>query len=67
MIGTAHDELDGTILLPILLKADLSQGSSAPVIFSTLGAVVVVIAYDIVKRFFPHGWHTRLWRFEHIY
>ena len=64
---TACALLGTAILLPILLKADLSQGSSAPVIFSTLGAVVVVIAYDIVKWFFPRGWHARLWRFEHIY
>lgn len=55
------------ILFPVLLKADLSQGSSVPVIFSTLSAVVVVIAYDVAKWFFPRGWHIRLWRFEHIY
>jgi uncharacterized membrane protein len=64
---TASALLGTAILLPILLKADLSQGSSAPVIFSTLGAVIVVIVYDIAKWFFPRGWHARLWRFEHIY
>lgn len=64
---TACAVLGTAILLPVLLKADLSQGSSAPVIFSTSGAVIVVIAYDIAKWFFPQGWHARLWRFEHIY
>ncbi len=64
---TACALLATAVLLPILLKADLGQGSSAPVIFSTLGAVVVVIAYDSAKWFFPKGWHAHLWRFEHIY
>jgi uncharacterized membrane protein len=64
---TAGALLGTGVLLPVLLKADLGLGSSAPVIFSTLGAVLVVIAYDIAKWFFPRGWHARLWRFEHIY
>ena len=58
----------GTVLLvPVLLQADLGNGSSAPVIFSTLAAVVVVMAYDVAKWFFPRHWHARLWRYEHIY
>ena len=58
----------GTVLLvPVLLRADLGNGSSAPVIFSTLAAVVVVMAYDVAKWFFPRHWHARLWRYEHIY
>jgi uncharacterized membrane protein len=64
---TACALLGTVLLIPVLLKADLGQGSSAPVIFSTLGAVVVVLAYDIGKWFFPRHWHARLWRFEHIY
>ena len=64
---TACTLLATAILLPILLRADLGQGSSAPVIFSTLGAVLIVIAYDSAKWFFSKRWHARLWRFEHIY
>ncbi|OYT90327.1 MAG: hypothetical protein CFE43_18925 [Burkholderiales bacterium PBB3] len=60
--------LIGTVLLvPVLLRADLGQGSSAPIIWSTLGAVGVVMVYDMAKWFFPRRWHARLWRYEHIY
>ena len=58
----------GTVLLvPVLMKTDLTNGSSMPVIFSTLGAVVVIMLYDTAKWFFPRRWHARLWRYEHTY
>ena len=64
---TAGALLGTVLLVPVLLQADLSHGSSAPVIWSTLGAVGVVMAYDMAKWFFPHPWHARVWRYEHMY
>lgn len=64
---TLSAALAGAALVPVLLRADLGQGSSPPVIFSTLGAVAVVIVYDTAKWFFPRRWHARTWRYEHIY
>ena len=64
---TASALVGTLVLVPVLLRADFSHGSSPPVLFSTLGAVVVVIVYDIAKWFFPRRWHARLWRYEHIY
>ncbi|OYU46634.1 MAG: hypothetical protein CFE44_01125 [Burkholderiales bacterium PBB4] len=60
MAGTA-------ILVPVLTKADTGQGSSAPVVFATLGAVAVIILFDIAKWYFPRRWHAKLWRYEHMY
>ena len=55
------------LLIPVLLQAELGQGSSVPVIVSTLAAVALVIFFDIAKWFFPRHWHARTWRYEHIY
>ena len=54
-------------LVPILLQAKHGQGSSAPVVLSTLAALAVIIVYDIAKWRFPRHWHAHLWRYEHIY
>jgi uncharacterized membrane protein len=52
-------------LVPVLLSA---PRSSAPtVIYSSLAALVVMLAYDTARWRFPRPWHATLWRYEHIY
>jgi len=42
-------------------------GASASVLYSTLGAVACLLAYDAARWLFPRRWHAVLWRYEHIY
>lgn len=52
-------------LVPVLLSA---PRSSAPtVVYSSLAAIVVMLAYDSARWGFPRTWHATLWRYEHIY
>ncbi len=53
-------------LVPLVLDARALE--SAPVvIYSTLAALFVLIAYDAARWIFPKHWHGVLWRYEHIY
>ncbi len=49
-------------LLPLLLDE-----RAGPVIYSTLGALALLFAYDAARWRFPRHWHATLWRYEHIY
>jgi uncharacterized membrane protein len=42
-------------------------GASASVLYSTLAAVMCLLAYDAARWLFPRHWHAVLWRYEHIY
>ncbi len=54
-------------LVPILLRGPF-EGSSRPVVvWSTLGGVGLLLAYDFVKWTFPRRWFARIWLPEHIY
>ncbi len=47
---------------------DTPGGPANPtVLYSTLGALVSVVAYDGIRCLFPLHWHARLWRYEHAY
>ncbi len=37
------------------------------VVASSLGALAVVLSYDLVRWLFPRTWFAQLWRYEHIY
>lgn len=54
-------------LVPILAQAGNAPGSSAPVVYSTLGALGIVLVYDTLRWIFPKHWYATLWRYEHIY
>ncbi len=54
-------------LVPILATADKLPGSAAPVVYSTLAALALVMVYDLARWCFPGHWHAGTWRFEHIY
>ncbi len=43
------------------------MGTAASVLYSTLGAVACLLAYDAARWLFPRHWHAVLWRYEHIY
>jgi uncharacterized membrane protein len=71
------DALDASLLLgAALLSAMLVRrlfldgamaGASASVLWSTLAAVAMLLAYDAARWLFPRRWHATLWRYEHIY
>jgi uncharacterized membrane protein len=52
-------------LVPILLSAPRTSAST--VVYSSLAAVVAMLAYDTARWRFPQPWHDTLWRYEHIY
>lgn len=52
---------------PDKFDAGLLLGASASVLYSTLGAVACLLAYDAARWLFPRRWHGVLWRYEHIY
>jgi uncharacterized membrane protein len=53
-------------LIPLLISSGMNA-SAASVIYSTLGALFVLLAYDLARWWFPKRWHAALWRYEHIY
>jgi uncharacterized membrane protein len=71
------DALDAGLLLgAVLLSAVLVRrlfldgamaGASASVMWSTLAALALLLAYDVARWLFPRRWHATLWRYEHIY
>jgi hypothetical protein len=40
---------------------------SPVIIYSTVGALVLIIAYDFLRYFIPHTHYKMLWFYEHIY
>jgi uncharacterized membrane protein len=53
-------------LFPVLIATPGGPTASS-VIYSTLGGLVFLIAYDALRWFFPRRWHAALWRYEHIF
>lgn len=53
-------------LIPLLFGSGMNA-ATASVIYSTLGALFVLLAYDLARWWFPRRWHAALWRYEHIY
>jgi len=57
--------LGAFVLTKIIATAHLTI---APVIlYSTLGAVALILIYDSLRWTFPKTWHETLWRYEHVY
>ena len=56
-----------TIALVPLLLANTTRESAPVVIYATLGTLLALIAYDVMRWLFPRRWHAKLWRYEHIY
>ncbi len=52
-------------LVPILFaNAELANPS---VLYSSLGALITILFYDVVRWVFPKNWHKTLWKYEHVY
>lgn len=51
-------------LVPVVFNQ--TSGASV-IIFSTFGALALVLIYDSIRWLFPRGWHKFLWRYEHSY
>lgn len=66
------DRIDALLLLCAgvwaigLLPALLAEKAGV-VVYSTLGALALLLAYDAARWRFPRHWHATLWRYEHIY
>lgn len=52
----------GAWLAPIVLAAGANM-----LVYSSLGALASVVAYDAARWLFPRRWFARLWRYEHSY
>jgi uncharacterized membrane protein len=71
------DRLDAALLLGAFVIAAMlvhrlfadgaMRGASASVLYSTLAALAMLLAYDAARWLFPLRWHAVLWRYEHIY
>jgi uncharacterized membrane protein len=57
----------GAMLVRRLFADGAMVGASASVLYSTLAAVLFLLAYDAARWRFPRHWHAVLWRYEHIY
>lgn len=51
-------------MAPLLIS---SYQGPAVVMYSSLGALALIITWDAVRWTFPRRWFARLWRFEHSY
>jgi len=54
-------------IVPTLLGGPHIGSSTPVVVFSTLGALGMLVIYDLARFAFPSGWHARLWRYSHTY
>jgi uncharacterized membrane protein len=54
-------------LVPVLMAAPHVGNSQPVVVWSSLGALGVLLAYDLARWKFPQAWHRRLWLLEHVY
>lgn len=51
-----------------LIPALREHPSQAPVVvYSSLGALATILAYDAARWLFPRRWYRSLWRYEHGY
>lgn len=41
--------------------------NNSTVSYSTLAALISLVAYDLARWLFPPRWHATLWRYEHAY
>ncbi len=52
----------------LLVPVAMNSIDAAPVVlFSTLGALAALLAYDTARWIFPRSWHRSLWPYEHVY
>ncbi len=54
----------GTLIAPTLLGA---LDGNRSVLFSTGGALVALLTYDMARWIFPKAWHAAAWPYEHVY
>ncbi len=52
------------VLVGILVRQP--EGLST-IVVSTLGGLLTVVAYDVIRWLFPRRWHRVAWRYEHSY
>lgn len=62
----ASATLGGAALMPLVLAKGAGE-SGLSVIYSSLGTLLFLLAYDALRWLFPRRWHATLWRYEHIY
>ncbi|MBW8810275.1 MAG: hypothetical protein JF591_15960 [Lysobacter sp.] len=51
------------LLVPIVLRA---EGANV-LVYSSLGALATILAYDAARWLFPRRWFRTLWRYDHSY
>lgn len=60
--------LGATIVLVVLFSVVLKSNYGAPVIlYSTAATLILILAYDLSKWFFPRRVFAVFWKYEHAY
>ena len=54
------------ILSHLVRSADKADSNSA-VVQATFAAIGAILAYDVLRWFFPRRWFARVWIYDHIY
>jgi uncharacterized membrane protein len=54
-------------LFPALSDAPRGQSSSSSVVMATLGALLFILAFDLLRWLFPRRWFAKLWLATHLY
>ncbi len=66
-LGTVLTLALAIALVPILTAASTTGSSQPIVVRSTLGALGLMLAWDLARFFFPSRWHASLWLPAHVY
>lgn len=64
-IWTIIGILGSIALVPILLTN--IELANPTILYSSIGALAIILFYDAIRWFFPKRWHKSLWRYEHTY
>ena len=56
-----------TMFVAVAPVVVLHPGAASIVVYSSLGALVLLLFYDEIRWLFPRRWFRVLWRYEHAY
>jgi hypothetical protein len=55
------------LIMAYLLGSGDKAGSNFTVVYATFSAIGAILAYDVLRWFFPRRWFARVWIYDHIY
>ncbi len=57
----------GTVFYFVFYMSEIGLIWAPVIIYSTVGALLAIIAYDLLRYFIPKASYRRMWLYEHIY